>query len=191
MSIGDNQLEVVSLSKLLGVMISSDLKWNEHTLYIVKKAKKRLWFLRRLSKLGASKETLLEMFHLKIRSLLEMACPLFTGSLSKGNIEDFEDVQRQAFKIVLRGNFRNYENALNVLEQETLEERRETLSLKFAKQSIRHPKMKHLFKRKRQHCDLSNCRIIRPPFIEPMVKTVRAEKEPINYLTQLLNKNNI
>ena len=39
MSIGGKELEVVSSSKLLGVVISSDLKWNEHTMYTVKKAR--------------------------------------------------------------------------------------------------------------------------------------------------------
>ena len=51
----------------LGIIISSDLKWNEHTLYIVKKANQRLWSLRRLSKLGASRDTLLNQYHLRIR----------------------------------------------------------------------------------------------------------------------------
>ena len=41
LSIGDNQLEVVESTKLLGVMVSSDLKWNHHTEYVVKKRRKR------------------------------------------------------------------------------------------------------------------------------------------------------
>ena len=59
LSVGANELEVVRSTKLLGVIILSDLKWNEHTDYIVKKARKRLWYLRRLSRLGASRDTLL------------------------------------------------------------------------------------------------------------------------------------
>ena len=40
MSIGENKLEVVQSTKLLGVILSSDLKWNQHTEYITKKGKK-------------------------------------------------------------------------------------------------------------------------------------------------------
>ena len=43
LSYGEKELEVVRSTKLLGILISSDLKWNDHTLYIVKKAKQRLW----------------------------------------------------------------------------------------------------------------------------------------------------
>ena len=100
---GENELEVVPSAKLLGVIISSDLKWNEHTLYMVKKGKQRLWSLRRLSKLGASRDTLLDSYHLRIRSIMEMAAPVFSGSLSKSNISDIEDVQKGALKIILRG----------------------------------------------------------------------------------------
>ena len=146
LTIGDKELEVVSSTKLLGVILSSDLKWNAHTIYSVKKARKKLWFLRRLSKLGASIETLLDLYHLMVRSTMETAVPVFAGSLSKTNIHDFEEVQRQAFKIILRGKFHTYENALEKLGEKTLEERRESISLKFAKKSIFHPKMKHLFK---------------------------------------------
>ena len=85
---------------------------------MVKKAKKRLWALRRLSNLGASTITLLDQYHLTIRSVLEHAAPVFTGALSQTNIEDFEDVQKMAFKIILKGAYKNYENALEVLEQE-------------------------------------------------------------------------
>ena len=55
---------------------------------------------------------------------MEQGAPVFTGALNKGNINDFENVQKQAFKIILRGNFDNYESACNTLSQETLEERR-------------------------------------------------------------------
>ena len=38
----NEELEVVKSFKLLGIMLTDDLKWNEHTAYIVKKAKQRL-----------------------------------------------------------------------------------------------------------------------------------------------------
>ena len=60
--INNEQLDVVYSSKLLGVMIQSDCKWGENTKYIVGKAKKRIWFLRRLKKLGASKLILIDAY---------------------------------------------------------------------------------------------------------------------------------
>ena len=186
--IGDRQLDVVKSTKLLGIIISSDLKWNEHPSYIVNKASKHLWFLRRLSKLGAAKLTLLEMFQLSIRNLAEQGVPIFTGALSRGNINDFENIQKQAFKVILRGDYLNYENALSTLDQETLEERRVDISLRFAKKCVKHPKMKYLFKRK-----VKNRTRVGPKlkFIEPRVNSARGEKGPISFFIRLLNDNNI
>ena len=47
-------LELVEKMKLLGVIITSDLKWRENTEFITKKALERLWLQKRLKKLGAS-----------------------------------------------------------------------------------------------------------------------------------------
>ena len=182
LTIGGEQLEVVESTKLLGVMISSDLKWNHHTDYVVKKAKKRLWCIRRLSKLGASTSTLLDQYHLTTRSILELATPVFNGGLSQTNIQSFEEVQKMAFRIILKGNYHSYQNALAVLGQKTLEERREDLSLKFAKKNVGHPKMKHIFEVKKNMKTRSGC-----TFKETKFKTLRGQNGPANYLVRLLN----
>ena len=44
--LGNNTVECVTTYKLLGIIISNDLKWNEHIDYISKKASKRLYSLR-------------------------------------------------------------------------------------------------------------------------------------------------
>ena len=44
--LGNNTVECVTTYKLLGIIISNDLKWNEHIDYVSKKAVKRLYSLR-------------------------------------------------------------------------------------------------------------------------------------------------
>ena len=44
--LGNNTVECVTTYKLLGIIISNDLRWNEHIDYISKKASKRLYSLR-------------------------------------------------------------------------------------------------------------------------------------------------
>ena len=177
-------MEVVKSAKLLGVIISSDLKWNEHTRYICKKPKQRLWFLRRLSKLGASRVDLLNLFQLMTRSILEQASPVFTSGLSKTNIKDIENIQKSAFKIILRGNYKDYNNALSVLGQDTLEYRRNLITFKFAKNCLNHPKMNHLFQRRKNVKTRSGNR-----FIESRFKSSRGYNGPIQFMTRLLNQN--
>ena len=42
-------LEVVNKAKLLGVIITDDLKWDENTEYLVKKANSRMELLRKVA----------------------------------------------------------------------------------------------------------------------------------------------
>ena len=118
--------------------------------------------------------------------MLEQAAPLFTGGLTIGNIEDIEDVQKAAFKIILRKDYVSYEQALEVLGEETLEERRKMISIKFAKKCSKHPKLEHLFKRN------ENSRTRRAQqFTEPRTFSARGDRNPVKYLIQLLNKSNL
>ena len=55
--LGNNTVECVTTYKLLGIIISNDLKWNEHIDYVSKKASKRLYSLRIL--FSQKKDTLL------------------------------------------------------------------------------------------------------------------------------------
>ena len=174
----------LSFTKLLGVIISADLKWNQYIDYIVKKARKRFWYLRRLSQLGASIDTLMDIYQTSIRCLMEDTAPVFAGALTKTNIEELENVQKGVFRIILRGKYRDYNNALEILDQESLENRRKVIALEFAKKNFNHPKMKHLF-------PISKNKSTRrgPKFIETLFKKTRAQNGPISYLIRLLNEN--
>ena len=83
-----------------------------------------------------------------IRSVVETGAPIFSGGLSQTNISDIEEVQKAAFQIILRGDYKNYESALSFLGEKTLEKRRENISLKFAKSCVNHPKMSHRFEKR-------------------------------------------
>ena len=72
-----NPVEVVEESRLLGVVVSSDLSWSANTSFMISRANKKLWFLRRLKALGADDEDLKDVFVKQIRSILEYAVPVW------------------------------------------------------------------------------------------------------------------
>ena len=76
LNLGGESVEVVQKYKLLGVYISSDLSWNFHIDYIVKKANKRLYALRALRKAGVTKVDLVSIYCSLIRSVLEYCAPV-------------------------------------------------------------------------------------------------------------------
>ena len=55
--------------KLLGVIISDDLRWHENTTLITKKAYSRIWMLRRLKNMGASRRMLIDTYYKQIRAI--------------------------------------------------------------------------------------------------------------------------
>ena len=56
LEMNSENLEVVSQAKLLGVIITNDLKWDSNTEYLVKKANSRMQLLRKVSSFTKSKE---------------------------------------------------------------------------------------------------------------------------------------
>ena len=144
-----------------------------------------MWFLRRLSKLGASQHTLIDIYDKMVRTLLEKSAPVFTGALSKTNIDDIEDIQRAAFRIIFKGQYKSYSNTLEIVGEKTLEDRRKSITLKFAKKCLKHPQMKHLFLKK----GIGNKIRRGDMFVEPRFVTVRKYKSPVQFMTRLLNNN--
>ena len=71
--IGSHQIERVTTYKLLGVIISDDLKWNSHLDYVITKASKRLYTLRILKRAGVPPHNIIGVYKCTIRSILEYA----------------------------------------------------------------------------------------------------------------------
>ena len=177
-------LEVVEEMKLLGIIISSDLSWHANTEYIVTKANKRLWMLRRLQNLGAEKEDLLEIYRTQVRCVLEMAVPAWHSSISQLEKRNNERVQKSAFHIILGHDYISYRNALKVLNLESLDSRRNQLCLKFAKKCEKNEKFKYWFKLNENY---KNTRTEKSRYCEVKSRLSRLQRSPISFLTNILN----
>ena len=70
-------VERVRTYKLLGVIISDDLKWNTHVEYVITKAAKRLYALRLLKRAGVMPKDILKVYTCNIRSVLEYAAQVW------------------------------------------------------------------------------------------------------------------
>ena len=145
-------LNVVDEAKLLGLILTSDLKWNSNTQKIVKDANSRMRMLHITSKFIKNKQDLIHIYKTFIRSKLEYCCTVWHSSLSKTNVNDIERIQKSAVKLILKENYENYESALKLLNLDTLFKRREKLCLRFAKKCLKIENFKQLFPvRKSKH----------------------------------------
>ena len=77
LDIGGSPVRRVKTYKILGVHLSSDLTWNVHIEYIMKKASKRLYALRSLKKARVQPSDLVGIYCALIRSVLEYAAPVW------------------------------------------------------------------------------------------------------------------
>ena len=183
---GNQVLEVVDQYKLVGVMISSNLKWDENTHYITKKAYSRLWMIRRLKNLGLNKTSLVQVFTMQIRSVLEYGAVVWHPMLTDQNSKAIERVQKSALAIILGPNYLCYENALSQTGLERLDVRRKQLCLTFAKKTLKHPLHSNWFKGLPENEHI-NTRSEKPRFLPVQARTQRLLRSPVAYLTKLLN----
>ena len=183
-------LDVVNFTKLLGVMISSDMKWNKNVEYISGRVRKKLWTLRRTKELGGTSEDLLMIYKLQIRCLTEIACPAWNGALTVKNIKDLERLQKISLRIILGSSYTSYDNSLKILKLQTLTERRKELCASFARKTSANPKFTKWFikntrfvKNSRQNRKVNQYHL-------PKARTSAYEKSPLFYLANLLNDEN-
>ena len=118
--------------KLLGTIISSDLKWYQNTESLVKRGYQRLVILHKLYSFKVQPAELVNIYKLYIRSVLEQSCQVWHYSISEEEISDLKRVQRVACNIILQEDYSTYEQALEDFDLQPLADRRDSLCLKFA-----------------------------------------------------------
>ena len=186
LSMENKPIEVINSTKLLGTIITSDLKWEENTSHLVKKSNARMELLRRVASFGTSVEDLKNIYFLFVRSQLEQSAVVWHSSLTEENINDLERVQKSAVKIILGNKYQNYEEALDELGIETLEERRKTLCYRFAKKCLKNEKAEKMFplNEKKHNMDTRKTE----KYIVNHAHTDRLKNFALIYMQNLLNE---
>ena len=175
-------LVVVPDLKLVGVIISEDLRWQKNTDYICQKASQKLWTLRRLKKLNLDSYKLFDVYTKEVRSLLELAVPVWHSGLTKHQSAQIERIQKAALHIILDDSYISYEVACTLFGIEPLEYRREKLCIKFANKDIKRDQT--IFTKTLL---TTNTRRPRPKVREITCRTKRYQKSSLPYLSKLLN----
>lgn len=99
-TIDKTPVEQVSSFKFLGVNISEDLTWSTHTDAVLKKARQRLFFLRRLRKFGMRPSILRSFYICTIESILTGCITAWFGNRTAGNRKARKRPVRTASHIV-------------------------------------------------------------------------------------------
>ena len=69
----DQKLEIINETKLLGLIVTSDLRWDKNVDYLVKDANKRMLMLHAASKFTNDKHVLKQIYFSRIRCKLDQS----------------------------------------------------------------------------------------------------------------------
>ena len=124
----NNTVERVTTYKLLGIIISNDLKRNEHIHYLSKKASKRLYSLGILKKVVVDREGIVKVYLTTITPILEYGVQVWQD-IPEFLSNKLESIQKRALHIIYP--CYSYLDALNTTNLSSLKERRTQLCCKY------------------------------------------------------------
>ena len=165
-------IERVSCVKLLGLNITSDLKWNHHISEISRKVSKRLYFLKQLKRARVATKDLVIFYITCIRPTMEYACPVYHNSLPNYLSDELESLQKRAMRIIFPS--LPYFEALELAKLETSYIRRQTQTTNLFQEISNNPQHKlYRFLPRLNKCNF-NLRSTRK-FQVPVCKTNRLQ----------------
>ena len=181
LTINDRKIEKINVTKILGLWISEDLSWDRNTTEICRRAYSRMSMLTKLKYAGVSRDDLLDVYKLFIRSIAEN-CVIAFHSISQAT--DIERIQKVCLKIILGDLYTSYSDALELVSLQTLHDRREKRCLDFAKKCLKHPIHRRLFPvNNKQSTDIRQME----PFIVNFARTESYRKSAIPFCQRILN----
>jgi hypothetical protein len=141
----DSCLEVVEEMKLVGYQLRSDLRTISNTEYIIKRAWKRMWVVRRLKALGASEKDLLSVLRAQVLSVLQFATPAWSTLITQKESGQIESVLKTGLYLVYGQRYESFSWALRKSNMLSLSEQRKKMFYNFTKRCINSTKFKKWF----------------------------------------------
>ena len=129
-TISGQAIERVPSTKLLGVILSEDLKWTAHVDNLISRVNKRIFVVWHLKRSGVSATDLVDIYTSTIRPVLEYACPVWHTGLPDFLHRNLENIQKRVLRIIF-GYFTPYPELLDKSCLPTLRDRREVLCKNF------------------------------------------------------------
>ena len=100
LTIDNLTLDIVTHFKLLGVIVSQSLKWNDRVANVCTRLNVRLHFLRQLQRAGMSTGDLICFYKFLVRVVAQYVCPVWHSSLTVEQSYRIELIRRRALKII-------------------------------------------------------------------------------------------
>ena len=114
-NVNNNNIEVVKDFKILGTIITDDLKWEKNISYLSKKAWQRMQLFKNAAKFTSETGDLKNIHTTFVRPVLEQSAPVWHSRLTAENTKDLERVQKAAVRLIMGRRHVNYKTCLSKL----------------------------------------------------------------------------
>ena len=188
LSMENNTLDRVEEIKLVGLWITTYLDWDKNTHEMCKKAFARITMLTKLKYVGTSRQDLIDVYILYIRSILEYCSVVWHSTLTAEQSTRIENVQKLCMKIILGSEYNGYEDSLEECGLQTLKSRREAKCLKFGLKSLLHPTHSKLFPVNPHILSQNISHPNREHFTVNWARTDSYRMSAVPYIQRMLNK---
>ena len=183
---GDN-IEVVNGMKIVGYIMRSDMQTCSNTEYLVKKAFKRMWLIRRLKALGATISQLVDALQKQVLSVLWLGAPAWFCQLTKQEKHDLDRVAKVGLRIIFGEAYSGFESTLQAARILRPTVQLSRMTEKFAAKSAKHPKFSKWFQSATSQRPNTRGSKNTQLYTSVPARTARFGKSPIPHMTELLN----
>jgi hypothetical protein len=187
LKLGNDDIEVVQEMKIVGFVMRSDMRTCSNTEYLVKKAYKRMWLVRRLKGLGASRVQLVDALQKQVLSVLWLGAPAWFCQITEQERKDIDRVAKVGLRIIFGEFCGGFENALQAAQIRKPTEQLALMNERFAAKNAKSSKFSKWFQPAARKT--TNTRSIKNSHIYENVpaRTARYRQSPIPYLTNSIN----
>ena len=172
--------------KALGFIFNDSATVKPQVDALISKINTRTWTLRELANAGFTEKERLEVYKTMLRPIIEYSSVVYGPMLTQEQEDELERVQTRALKNIY-GHVYSKRQLLEISGLESLGDRREKASLKFAQKLANNPRFSGWFPKKRS----SSRQQIREEYVEYPARTDRRRNSPLFYYRRLLNNNRI
>ena len=186
---GKDEIEVVQEMKIVGFVMRSDMRTCSNTEYLVRKAYKRMWLVRRLKGLGASRIQLVDALQKQVLSVLWLGAPAWFCQITQQERKDIDRVAKVGLRIIFGEFYGGFENALQAAQIRKPTEQLARMTERFAAKNARSSKFSKWLQPAARKT--TNTRSVKNSQIYENVpaRTARYGQSPIPYLTNIINTN--
>ena len=187
LKLDNDDIEVVQQMKIVGFIMRSDMRTCSNTEYLVKKAYKRMWLVRRLKGLGASRSQLIDALQKQVFSVLWLGAPAWFGQLTEQERKDIDRVAKVGLRIIFGEFYCGFDNTLRAANIRKPTEQLARMTDRFAAKTSRSSKFSKWFqptaKKTINTRSIENSRTYK----NVPARTARYGQSPIPYLTNIIN----